>query len=398
MVSNKLEKLLYDNCVYDAMQFIYSSYSSLIDAVYYKNMILNISKSILEENDQWRNTIEPCDEQGQYAKVDTTTVPRFWTSIFDVKISKMQLRDMMIKSFFQSCRNALDAMAQAANAACLANNALPADTTDFNCLKKLLQKKYSQDFPYMLAWFVKTENSDDYQYINAYCNRTKHTHYVKSNLSLPLRGDDIIDSIEPFYKLHRNHLEQLDKREITDYIPKAYSFISSCFDEFIVAIEQEVPKKKYIDNRVFDVRIFQEYLKESPDNGYSMAFFETGSSIESMPDQIQVLIVAESKVFGVIPEYYGTNCTFNTLYVKDTTNNTYIGKYIAEEQIGKDSLLRFRKYKKTEPKDGDKPLIEQAKTDTTQVGKFYRMNPFVKVFTSSDDDNFLRKFVFFDHT
>lgn len=397
MDMRKLKKLLFDNQVYDAVQFIQNAHLSIIDACYYKDLILNVSKSIIEENEQWKQSLElePCDQQGKYTKIDMKTAPDFWTSVFDVRISKLQFRDMLIKSFFQSCRNALDALAQAANTACLASKAKKTERVDFGKMKNVFsQQTYSQLFPYMDNWFTTINAAKDYQYINAYCNRTKHTCDVRTNLSLPLIGNDVIDTIEPFIRQDGNERIQLDRKEITEYIPKAYTFICSSLTGFFEAMEQEIPKRTLVENRIYDVSVYQEYYKERPDEGFSMAFIETDTDFNSMPNQIQVLLAREIKEFGIVSEVYAANCSFNTLYVKDISKNLYIGEYIADEELGEDSLLRFRKYKKAVPKKDDLPLIDQAKEDMKQRGVFYRNNLFFQVYTSSDDDEFIRKVVF----
>lgn len=390
MTRDEFAKFLYDNSVYNALQFVDSAISSIIDACYYKDFILDISKDISIENNQWRAnwTIEQPNENTKWAKVNMGEWPTFETKLLNTPVSKIRLRDMFIKSFFQSCRNALDELAQAANAACLATKSKKIEKVDFHKMVEVFQQQsYSQAFPIMCSWFTKIYSSNDYMYIDMYCNRTKHTCSVKTDSSLPIIGKESNATIEPFFRQDTNSTTQIDRKEIVEYTKVVYGFMRDIYKEFIAAIVQEVPKHTFIDNRLLTVSVYQQVMKGSPDSSFSMAYIVENPDFASMPEQIEVLFVTE-----IDKTIHAMNCCFDTIYIRDKSNEQeYVGKYEAEDKIGEDALLRFRKYRKVEYNKDELPLKYQAMMDNKQKDTFYHRNPYVEITTVSDDDDFLRR-------
>ena len=107
-----------------------------------------------------------------------------------------------------------------------------------------------------------------------------------------------------------------------------------------------------------------------------------------MPDEIEVLFVAKIIDDSADYDLIAINCPFDTLYVKKPlSEHEYIGKYVAQNNIGDDSLLRFRKYKKDINTSPNKLWIE-ASTDEKQRGVFFHRNCYVTIHTISTDDEF----------
>lgn len=390
MTRDEFAKFLFDNRVYNALQFIDGAKSSILDARYYKDFILSISTDIVNENDQWRATwtIEHNSEDEKWSKLNMGEWPKFEMELFDTKVSKIRLRDMFIKGFFQSCRNAFDEMAQAANAACLASKSKRIETVDFPQMVKVFQQQtYSQAFPIMHGWFSQMDSSNEYNYIDLYCNRTKHTCSVKTNTNLPILGEGKSATIEPFSRQGSNDTTQIDRKEIVDYIQVSYVFIMNAYKEFFTALMQEVPKQTYVENRLFSVSVYQQKMKGSPDNSFSMAYVVENPDYASMPEQIEVMFVTENG-----ESIHAMNCPFDIIYIRDKSNeHEYVGKYEAEGVIGEDALLRFRKYKKIAYDRNELPLQFQAMMDQKQKDVFYHCNPYVEITTVSDDDEFLKR-------
>ena len=385
MTEKELGKLLYDNGVYDSLQFIFSAHNSIIDACYSKDIILEINKSIIKEHEDWRNSWL----LDSNTKVIMGEPPLFSAQIFDIEISKLRFRDMLIKSFFQSCRNSLDAMAQAANAGCLASKAKRIETVDFGIMRdKFSQITYSQIFPLMNAWFQKVDMSTDYQYIDMYCNRTKHTCTVDTKSSFALFGNEHSLSIEPFSRKEIDAIVQNNEKEVADYIPQAYDFICDIYRKFVQIIAQEVKKKTYVTNRYCSVSFYQQVIKQNPFQLFSLAYINADADINQMPEEIQVLLAKENENGKIEAK----NSSFETIYVNDHNAKNQmllVGKYVAEDKIGEDKLLRFRKYKKVKPKLGDAPLLEQAMADKNQRAVFIGNNPYFENVTTVfvNDDN-----------
>lgn len=109
---------------------------------------------------------------------------------------------------------------------------------------------------------------------------------------------------------------------------------------------------------------------------------------------IQILFAKALKNSDGNKEVMVQNCPFDTVYIKakDATNDCdFIGKYVAQDVIVKDALLRFRTYRKVIPDKGEQPLALQAAGDEKQRGKYYRANHFFAIKTVSDDEEFLKK-------
>ena len=225
-----------------------------------------------------------------------------------------------------------------------------------------------------------------------YCNRSKHTCSIETEYSYSLFGDESSSAIVPFFRKDTTTSTQYDKKEISDFIPKTYDFITAAYEGFLDAIKKEVIKKQYVINRFFSLSVFQQKIKGSPESSFSMPYMYADIDMNAMPEKIQVLLIKEWKENGRI---VAKNSPFDTIYVKDkkVKDNpyTYIGKYVADDSIGEDSLLRFRQYTKVTPQEGEPPLIIQAMTDNKQKGMFYHKNPFFEIDTVSDDDDFIKR-------
>lgn len=396
MDQKELGIFLHRHGVYDAHQFIMSARESIITACYCKDLINNISSEIEKEHDEWRNAWEwePVAGNGKMFRMNIRgdSFPAQTIDIAGVEISKFFLRDMLIRDFFQYSRNAFDAMAQAANAACLASQAMKIEDVDFGHMMRFFQKESNaQKYPDISSWFSTVVSSEGYNYIDMYCNRTKHTCGIHNKTSLPMLGTDSEASIKPFFRFNKKkELIQNETKDVVNTTSDLYSFVSHAYQIFMISFKAEVAKNTNAENRYYSLSVFQRKLKGNEDSSFSLAFIEENGCIETMPERIQVLLVSELKDESGTGEIISRNCPFDTIYIKDpSVDNHYIGKYIAEEKTGEDELLRFRNYKKYIPKQGELPLEFQAMCDEKQKGKFYHSNPFFNITTVSDDEQFL---------
>lgn len=195
MKKHEMDKILYQHGVYDTSQYIMSARSTIIDACYCKDIIQSLHLSISEEHNDWRNNLEwqPVENNPDIKRlnIDGKNMPLYQMDIVGIEISKIRFQNMMVKTFFQCCRNAFDAMSQAVNSACLAFEALEISEVDFAKMSKVFGKpQYSKVFPSISNWFSYVSSSPQFDYINSYCNRTKHTCEIPTNISLPLFGND----------------------------------------------------------------------------------------------------------------------------------------------------------------------------------------------------------------
>lgn len=389
MNTKELAKFLYDNEVYDSYQFIINTQKTISTALFCKESILSLISKMNEEQQKWQSDFykELTEQTGPVKKVAVTydRMPTFNFTISDIETNIPFLLDKLTKDFFQYVRNAFDCMSQAANSACLSTRAKSIERVDFGYMKKVFeQQSYSQDFLNISSWYTNIANCDEFKYIEDFNNRTKHICdvYIKLSMSLIGQGDESI--INPFYKKEQQH----EKQDISEYLTEIYDFVSKAYHNFIIALKTEIVKKSYIANRYHKLKVFQQKIKDSPENGFSMVYIDATCAVENMPDEIQVLLVQE-----VDKEILAKNCSVGTIYIKDPDeDNTYIGKYVSQENCGDDTLIRYRKYQKIIPESSDKlPLVFQAMTADESKNVFYHVNYFMDIKTVSDDPDFIKR-------
>ena len=98
-----------------------------------------------------------------------------------------------------------------------------------------------------------------------------------------------------------------------------------------------------------------------------------------MPDELHILFICDDKEIMV------HDCPFEHILVRDVDEKTIHGRYIADNAIGDDRLLHYRKYVK------DISVVDQACLFYEHQSKtvFYHNNPYFSITTVSDDDEFL---------
>lgn len=389
MNKKELAKYLYDYGVYDAFQYISNTQKTIGTACFCKDAILSLISRMKDEHSKWVDEIfENLSEQTDQIKkiaIRPRDMPSYNISVADVEVTAPFLLDKLTKDFFQYSRNAFDCMAQVSNAACLAFKAKKIDVVDFENMKKVFaQQMYSQEFPSINQWFQQVSSSNEYEYIAAFNNRTKHNCDVYLNLSMAILGSESTSSINPFY---RKDMQHDAKQDISQYLTAIYEFVSKSYTDFLVAIKAEVQKKTHINDRYHKLSIYQQKMKSSKESSFSLAYIDATDCISKMPEEIQVMLIAESD-----GEISAKTCPIDTIYIKDPCkDHWYTGKYVAEDEYGEDTLVRYRKYNKETYQEGTLPLSFQAMDDPKQKNIFYHANMFMDVHTVSDDDDFIKR-------
>lgn len=126
----------------------------------------------------------------------------------------------------------------------------------------------------------------------------------------------------------------------------------------------------------------QQKLKNELDQDLSYAYIEANGSFDTMPDELYILLVSERE-----DDIYAHECPFNTILITGSSNIDVLGRYIAEEAIGNDCLLHYRKYRKDTVIKGDICMFYERQEKTV----FYHANPYFNVESVSDDDVFLTR-------
>ena len=357
-------------------------------AAYCKEVILSLISKMTEEQQKWQSDFfkELIEQTGPIKKVALTydKMPTCGFSVCDIETNIPFLLNKLTKDFFQYVRNAFDCMSQAANTACLSTRAENIERVDFGYMKKVFkQQTYSQNFPSISSWFTDIAECSEFKYIENFNNRTKHICdvYIKLSMALIGEGDEV--SINPFYKKEQQH----EKHDVSEYLTEIYDFVSKAYRDFMIALKSEILKKVYVENRYHKVKVFQQKFKDNPDNNYSMVYIDATCDIFNMPDEIQVLLIHEDD-----DEISAKNCPVGTIYIKDPNDDTsYIGKYVAQDNCGDDTLIKYRKYQKIIPEPNMLPLVFQAMNADENKNVFYHANRFMDITTISDDEDFLKR-------
>ena len=196
---------------------------------------------------------------------------------------------------------------------------------------------------------------------------------------MDLLGENYSSNINPFFRKDVQH----DKKNISNYLNQIFDFAQQSFDSFMVELSKEYPKKTYLNDRYNKLKGWQQKLNSATSGDYAVVYIETADDISAMPEEISVLLLNRCND-GII---YSKNCTIDTILVKkEGSEYEYIGRYIANEACGDDTLLRYRKYRK------DTVVGMQALFLTQQEWKsnpeFYKANPFISFTTVTDDETF----------
>lgn len=393
MTVKELGMLLHEYDVYDALQFITGAQNAIFSALFCKDVIAGLHNEVQAVTDKWDDDLSERvkENRGKDGWTEVCDWPNYNVTIAGVEISSMFVQDFLVRTFFQNGRNAFDTLAQAANAGCLATKAKAIERVDFRRMSEVFQQQtYKQAFPEMSDWFESIVQSEEFKYIDAYCNRTKHTCSVPTKFTVPIFSSNNTATIPAFHK----EADQYDEKDALDLIPAIYEFVSKAYHDFMDILKKEITKRTYTGARYYTVKVYQQKYCQKEEEGFSAAMIEATTDIGSMPDSIQILFARALKNSDGNKEVMVQNCPFDTVYIKakDATNDCdFIGKYVAQDVIVKDALLRFRTYRKVIPDKGEQPLALQAAGDEKQRGKYYRANHFFAIKTVSDDEEFLKK-------
>lgn len=382
------QKDLNKHKVYPAWQFIEYTRKNIDTVDYCKEAIKNLVDKMSVNTIRWEQDlfkdfaeeVEVDRHKATRVAVTTDNLPNYEVRVAGVKTNSRFLFDKLIRDFFQYAMNALDSISQIANAGLLANKGKAVDSVDFQQIEKTFQQQtYSTDFPKTAQWFESTFQSSEFKYIEAINNRTKHTGDINNKLSMGILGSANLERIGPFYRKDTQHNE----KDLISQLQETAGFIKTSFDGFLDSFCDEFTLDRYIDNRYEKIcGVRQQKIKNEPDQNLSYAYITTSSDFDSMPDEIYILFVNDKQ-----DDVRSHLCPFENILVTGNSNIDILGRYHAEESVGDDCLLKYRKYRK-DSKAGVLCLEDEMKKADTQ---YYHWNPFFDVETVTDDDALLAR-------
>lgn len=387
------QKDLASHHVFTAWQFIQYTQKNILTVEYCANTLEKViekmdQKTIRWQQDLFSDFVEKTMPDGRKAKKVTVTIdnsPTYELRVAGEKVDPWFLFDKMIRDFYQYTMNSFDSMSQIANSGLLANRGKKVDSVDFqrmaNCFA---QQTYATVFPKTSAWFASISQSSKFQYIEAINNRTKHTADIANKLSMGILGSSNTARIGPFFRKDVQH----EKQELSDQLLATLDFLHTAWDDFLSAFCDEYVLNVFTENRMNEIGgVYQQKLKDDPSQGhtYAYAYLDVMTDFAAMPDEIHILLIRENE-----DEVLSHNCPFEHLLVRDHNERTILGRYTADGELGDDCLLSYRKYVKDTTTSG-----VACHYYATQKSKFYyHKNPFFKITSISDDEEFLRRICF----
>ena len=388
MVDSTLKKELIAHNIYSAWQFIEYTEKNIATVQYCSDTIKNIIDKMTTKTVRWQQNIssdfvDEVTEDGKNVKhlsVTTENAPTYEVRVAGEKIDPWFLFDKLLRDFFQYTMNTFDSMSQIINAGILANKGKKVDSVDIQIMVRCFnQQTYSAAFPKLQSWLNKISQSTEFKYIEAINNRTKHTGDIANKLSMGILGSSNRAEIGPFFRKDIQH----GKNELSDQLLATLDFLNDSWDEFQNVFKEEFVRDVYVQNRRHGISgVRQQKLKNEPDKDLSYAYIEVNGSFDTMPDELYILLVTERE-----DDIYAHECPFNTILVTGSSNIDVLGRYKAEDVIGDDCLLHYRKYRKDTEIIGGICMFYEQQEKTV----FYHANPYFNVESISDDNEFLTR-------
>lgn len=388
MLSNELKRELIVHKIYSAWQFIEYTENNIEIVRYCSATLKNLIKKLEIKTERWEKDLtfdfdDEVNKNGKRTKrlsVTSGNVPKYEVRVIGDKVNPWFLFNKLLRDFFQYAMNSFDSMSQIINAGLLANHGKKVDSVDIQkMISCFAQQTYKTAFPKMHMWLEKLSQSDEFKYIEAINNRTKHTADIANKLSIGIFGSSNTAQIGSFFRKKEQH----DKKELVDQLNVVMDFLIISWNEFLNEFKAEYINDTFIQNRRHEISgVRQQKINNQPEQNLSYAYINVENDFTSMPEEIYVLFVKDDG-----EEIISHECPFNMLFVVGNSNLDILGRYIAEEEIGDDCLLTYRKYIKDNNVVGGVCRVYIHHGDKV----FYHANPFFNVETVSDDELFLKR-------
>lgn len=390
MFTNDLDfqKNLASHNVFTAWQFIQYTQKNIHIVEYCADILEKVIEKMAQKTIRWQQDlfsdfVEETMPDGKKVKkvtVTTSNSPTYELRVAGEKVDPWFLFDKLVRDFYQYTMNSFDSISQVANSGLLANRGKKVDSVDFQRIATCFaQQTYTNAFPKTSAWFSSISHSSEFQYIEAINNRTKHTADISNKLSMGILGSSNTAKIGPFFRKDVQH----EKQELSDQLCATLDFLHTSWDDFLSGFCAEYVLDAFTENRMNEIGgVYQQKLKDEPDQDHAYAYLEVVTDFASMPDEIYILLVREND-----DEVLSHNCPFKHLLVRDHDERTILGRYTADGDVGDDCLLSYRKYIKDTTTSGvacHYHAVQESKL-------FYHNNPFFTVTVVSDDDQFIRR-------
>ncbi len=366
---------LAEHRVFDAWQFLANTNNNILIAEYCSKIIEKSIEKIILEHDNFQTKLNnqiqcTIKEGGGSISMGIDDIPQNTVTILEMEVSLYFIIEKYLKDFFQYIRNSFDIVGQFLNAALLANVGLNIDIVDFQSIYNEF-KKYKDIFPKIFKAVENTKHNEIYKYISAFNNRVKHTYDVQNIISLSIFDDKKKIVISEFQKYGKVYPEE----DMLNKINEVLVFTQKAIDNIIDSSYSEIKLYRFNKNRIHDVYYYVQDMKNVSSN-FTTIHIEVGNDTLELPSEIGVLLLKEKE-----NEIEAINCDYEDILIKNSSGK-YIGRFITEDKIEKDGLIKYRKYKLDNKVDCNTAFIEH-------INKKYGFKPLVmdgKIVTDKYND------------
>ena len=366
---------LAEHRVFDAWQFLANTNNNILIAEYCSKIIEKSIEKIILEHDNFQTKLNnqiqcTIKEGGGSISMGIDDIPQNTVTILEMEVSLYFIIEKYLKDFFQYIRNSFDIVGQFLNAALLANVGLNIDIVDFQSIYNEF-KKYKDIFPKIFKAIENTKHNEIYKYISAFNNRVKHTYDVQNIISLSIFDDKKKIVISEFQKYGKVYPEE----DMLNKINEVLVFTQKAIDNIIDSSYSEIKLYRFNKNRIHDVYYYVQDMKNVSSN-FTTIHIEVGNDTLELPSEIGVLLLKEKE-----NEIEAINCDYEDILIKNSSGK-YIGRFITEDKIEKDGLIKYRKYKLDNKVDCNTAFIEH-------INKKYGFKPLVmdgKIVTDKYND------------
>lgn len=354
--------------IYSSWQFIQFAQENINIAEYCYNTINQIMEKLNNKAKRWEQ--ELFSDSGKTG-ITQDDLPDLSLYTAGLKVDPWFLFYKLLRDFYQYAANSFDSMSQIVNEALLANQSRPIDSVGFSYMRNCLKRDYLKIFPKMTNWFNTTAENEEFEYLTAVNNRTKHTAGIKIDLSIGIFGSHSSAQIGSFCRKNTPH----EEKELLDKISKTREFLDESWHDFLSVLCDEYQSNTYIENRRHAIGgVHQQISEDDPTQNFSYAYIPVEGEFASMSDSIRILLVS-----GEGDNVRADNCTFEHILVKDTAKDKILGQYKMKDKPSEDCLLSYREYIKDTKNVGK--WIEWLRYQ--EKNKIYWKSPFFDIETTT---------------
>lgn len=334
--TKKLEKVLAENKVYDAWQYV----QSLMETLDYMSVSYEMLAKVYEHRVNTLNKVQQ-DIFAEALEAGSSRVTVSDLEKTNLNVGGYELDDVVFlrktaMEFFHYGRVSMDVLFQITNAALLGDDAI--DIEDKRLLAKLLKKLgNTADFSNLLTLMTNNKNNSDFEYMMAFDNYIKHIKTVLVTVSNSfIIGNSNVFQINSFSYGGTTYpaVDALAKiKDIHDYV-------LTTVDEILDEIMNQVPNCISNSQRIQEIHYKQVYNTKEGKTclDYISFFVDVPNGISDLPNEIKVypLIIKPND------EIYSFDFRFDKIFIRKAgTEEDIVGVATLKNGIDTNEFYRI---------------------------------------------------------